>query len=37
MKTESRFVVAKGWLEGKMGIDCLMNVRFPLGVIKFYN
>ena len=35
--TEGRLVVASGWLEGRMGIDYLMDMGFPVGVIKFYS
>lgn len=32
---ESRLVVSRGWGQGGMGSDCLMNTEFLLGVMKY--
>lgn len=34
IETESTLVVAKGWLGGGMGSNCLMGKVFPFGVMK---
>lgn len=34
METESRLVVARGWIEKEMESESLMGMEFPSGVMK---
>lgn len=36
LETDSRLVVAKGWGERGMGIECLKGTRFPFAVAKMF-